>query len=133
MKKWRSKRTRYSTLPNSSDLTTVADLPLDDDDKISIPEFYMNDLCSPASDLDACRMSDIQALFRPGEITGLSMKIFNIISTPPPPTTEPKVLSITSGTPIFGTYWNCSSQLGRASEVRMRIPRQAGFARILVY
>ena len=83
MKKWRSKRARHSTLPNSSDLTTIADLPLNDDDKISIPEFYMDDLCSPAFDVDGCRMSDVQALSRPGEITSFSMKIFNIISTPP--------------------------------------------------
>ena len=107
MKKWRSKKARHSTLPNISDLITIADLPLEDDDQISIPEYYMDDLCSPAFDVNGCRMSDVRALFRPGEpgeITSFSMKIFNIVSTTPPLPTEPKAHSITSGTPIFGTY-----------------------------
>lgn len=96
----------------------------------------MEDLCSTVFGVKECQVSDVGALFCPGP--ELTLIVSNILITvarrsDPPPWVEPNVFRSASRTPIFRVYWNCSFQLAGASGIRMRIPKQASCAQILVF
>jgi hypothetical protein len=85
IKRWQSKRPRLSTpMPLVTELTRIADAPLDDDEKIPVSLHRMKQLSMSADAKDVCTPDDVGLLFRAGEGESLLEKYFFTVVEPPP-------------------------------------------------